>query len=562
LLALPLVVGVGTGEAQARQEIGEFPQENAWWQLTPSVIWDDETFTLEVHIVGRDDVQRVGVYNLESPETTDPVDPTDAEGDFISNYAAVLFDDGTRGDRVAGDGIFSREGLSPARVYWEGQNDSTGTFYGSVRVQYTDGQYADNSAPVFGAVVNSAYRDVFAVEEFGEGLSATAYAFFIDDAAHEVIDDYPVATVYCGTSNFMAYQKLYSVFPDVFDFAAVMPGMQLFRPDGFVENTPYEITVSDSAEHIGTSAIDQTATFGSSGRLRSTIYHSFGDIAIMDHEIAHAWGADIGESLGLVDEDGQHWNDLSDIGGQLGAYYFREDGQAGSFSYNGDGTWRFVDSIESQESDPYAPLELYIMGLLPPGEVPPIHVLSNPDFSDLDRVTAQSYSTVTIEDIMAAEGGERSPAFPDAQTDFTMAFIVTQDRPFSDAAYALFSLLAYDLTAPERFEQGRFFAPFQWATGGRATLDTRLPVDLPVPDLSAMVTTTVTTTTTVPTSTTGAPGTTMPSTSSSAPTTTLQPSQSEDEGSSGLPVVAIILAAVVVAAIGAGLLLRRRGDKG
>ncbi|KKU83326.1 MAG: hypothetical protein UY12_C0039G0008, partial [Parcubacteria group bacterium GW2011_GWA2_47_8b] len=50
--------------------------------------------------------------------------------------------------------------------------------------------------------------------------------------------------------------------------------------------------------------------------------------------------------------------------------------------------------------DEYAPLELYAMGLLPAAEVPPIHILHDPDLTNPERVTVASYDTVTIEDII------------------------------------------------------------------------------------------------------------------------------------------------------------------
>jgi hypothetical protein len=68
-----------------------------------------------------------------------------------------------------------------------------------------------------------------------------------------------------------------------------------------------------------------------------------------------------------------------------------------------------------------------------------------------------------------------------------LAFIVTQDRPYDDAAYAFFSLMSYQLTnqdPPSTYRPS--LAPFYWATGGRATLDTRLPLELTIPRMPGM----------------------------------------------------------------------------
>jgi hypothetical protein len=259
--------------------------------------------------------------------------------------------------------------------------------------------------------------------------------------------------------------------------------MQILRPDGFGENTPYHVSVSNAVRHVGLPIMDNTAQFGSAGRLKGVIYHSFGSLSIFDHEVAHTWGAGIGAPLGLIQEGmagRYHWNAQSDIGGQLGAYYFSDDGLIGHFADNGDGTWRLIPNYEVE---PYAPLELYLMGLIPPEEVPPIHILESPNLSDPQRITAASVRTVRIEDIMAAEGGPREPSAAQSQKDFDLAFIVTQDQPYNDAAYAFFSILSHSLMSRDSPPPGTSLAPFHWATGGRATLNTRLPVDLPEPSV-------------------------------------------------------------------------------
>jgi hypothetical protein len=236
-------------------------------------------------------------------------------------------------------------------------------------------------------VVSSYYKNNFAVKDFGNGLSATKYAFFFPDSNHEVMDHYPVTNVCCGTGNFNAYKKLYSVFPDVFDFDSVMPGMQIYHPGDFGENTPYQVAVKYHVKNIGISNLDRTAEFSSSGKLISTVFHSFGDIAIMDHEITHTWGAFIGNDLGQIESTtGSHWSPYTDIGGQLAYSYQSTSGEyVGYFVDNGDGPWQLIKDADERL---YSPLELYIMGLIPLEQVPPIHILSGIDISNLVYVTA------------------------------------------------------------------------------------------------------------------------------------------------------------------------------
>ncbi len=461
-----LVVGVAIpwGFAQADDE---FPTANAWHRITPSVVWCDDPdslMTIEVHIVGRTDV--VGVEVTDGPE----------------DNRIVLYDDGTHGDATAGDNVFTNSSVQPdCNPNWlKTQHGGAEMWMGMLRVQLSNGREIGHNYGMSAGIVHPDFKDVFDVVDFGNGLSATAYAFFIQDDQYEVFDGYPVAELYCGKGNYEAFLKFYSVMPDDFDFTLLMPGMQMLLPGNHRENTPYDVLVSNSVQNIGMDIMDRTQLFGSAGRLKSMIFHSFGLLAIFDHEVVHSWGPAIGYSLGLVDSSGNqgHWNDMSDIAGQMAAFYFADTGDVGRFFYNGDGTWHLVSN---REIPPYSPLELYIMGLIPPEEVPPIHILQSPDLSDLERITAASYQTITIEQIMAAEGGPRVPSSDEAQKDFTLAFIVTQDVPYNDAAYAFFSLLSYDLMSRDPPHTYGNLAPFYWATGGRATLDTRLPVDVPDP---------------------------------------------------------------------------------
>ncbi len=467
-LALTLVV-LALLPAHPAAADDEFPQENAWSRATPSIVWcndPESTTTLEVHIVGRNDVVRVWITGLVW---------SDDEG------RGELYDDGTHGDLTARDNVFTLTDIVlPCNPDFVAGQGGYNRWMGDLRVELDNGTQTGNNYGIMAGMVHTDYKGVFEIQDFGGGLSATAYAFFIQDSNYEVMDGYPLASVTCGKSNFMAYRKLYSVLPDAFDFALVMPGLQIFRPADLAENVPYDVLVSNAVENIGMDIMDNSAEFGSAGRLKSAIYHSFGDVQIFDHEVAHTWGAAIGQSLGLVNEDWDvnqgHWDEMVDVQGQLGAYYFDPGGDIGHFAFNDDETWRL---IANTEVEPYSPLELYVMGLIPPEEVPPIHILSNPNTTDLSRITA-TYQTVTIDQIIQAEGGARSPTYAESQKDFNLAFIVTQDLPYNDAAYAYFSLLARSLETTDP-PDGCCLAPFYWATGGRATLTSRLPVDLPDP---------------------------------------------------------------------------------
>jgi hypothetical protein len=475
-----IVLGIGAPSLSASaspKPMEEFPHKNFWVSFTPSVVWCGDaqsTTTIEVHIVGRSDVRTVWMANLAATGDDPPLKPFDD-----SSKGLLFYNDGSHGDAQAGDNVFTHDGIvlpcTPSSI----PNSGLTNFWGYVRVELADGRLLGESYGNIAGIVHPKYKQAFSVRDLGDNLSATAYALFIQDARHEVMDDYPVANVYCGTSNFMAYRKLYSVLPDSFDFALVMPGMQLYRTGDFYENVPYEISVSNSVEHIGMDPDNNTANFGSAGRLKSIVFHSFGDVFVSTHEIGHTWGMFLGSSLGLVDTTyGGHWSASTDIGGVMATYYPDGAGNYGRFSYNGDETWRWISNMEW---DIFSPLELYAMGLIPSEEVPPVHILQSPDLTNLGRITAKSYTTLPIGQIMAAEGGERIPSNTESQKDFNVAFIVSQDNAYNDAAYAFFSLLSYRLTSKSAPDPQTRFMSFYWATGGRGTLNSRLPVDVADP---------------------------------------------------------------------------------
>lgn len=442
---------------------GSFPQKNAWTQSTPSVVWAGDPSsltTLEVHIVKRSDIKRVWLTSLGSDE---------------SEGRRELYDDGTHGDRKAGDRVFTlAEVLLPSNPANLDLNGGACEWWGFLRVETEDGRMLGNNFGMIMGMVDPAYKDTFPVTDFGKGLSATPYAFFIQDSGHEVISSYPVSKVTCGTGNYNAYKKLYSVYPDAFDFASLMPGMQLFRPKDLAESVPYCILVSNKVKNIGLPLMDRTKRFGSSGRLTSVQYNSFGCVDVADHEICHTWGMALGKKLGLLGDRGDvslgHWNSLSDASGQMGAFFFSGD-KVGRFAYNGDGTWRLVPNFAVV---PYSPLELYVMGLIPSAEIPDIHLLEDPDLSNPERIIAKSYQTFTAEEIVKNAGGERIPFAGESRKDFRLAFIVTQDLPYNDAAYAYFSLLSLRLMDSNPPDGVSRLAPFHWATGGRASLSTFL----------------------------------------------------------------------------------------
>jgi hypothetical protein len=148
-----------------------------------------------------------------------------------------LVDDGTNGDRISGDGIYT---VSNVHIITDFMPLSFGTHATSgpeYIVEKTDGS-SKSSYLSLGIIAEDLN---YSAVELADGLFATRYAFFIEDPEGIVLDtkDWPLGNVRCGKENYEATKKLYSVLPDNFDFVIVMPAHPIFNPSNYGENTPY-----------------------------------------------------------------------------------------------------------------------------------------------------------------------------------------------------------------------------------------------------------------------------------------------------------------------------------
>jgi hypothetical protein len=203
---------------------------------------------------------------------------------------------------------------------------------------------------------------------------------------------------------------------------------------------------------------DDTAEYGSQGRLKSfltmknlkvweddPLENTFGPatstLSVLTHEFGHTWIAFIDPPV-LLTQDRAHWN-----------FFLHTDGSllgGNDIQDNGDGSF-----ITLAPKNIYGPLDLYLMGLLKPEDVPPTFLVTDPHDLDLpppyDQQTITSdqlqsiYSLgdvgfrgdkqeVRIEDIIAVNGA-RIPDAESSQKDFRTAFILLamgEDGPTPD----------------------------------------------------------------------------------------------------------------------------------
>lgn len=209
------------------------------------------------------------------------------------------------------------------------------------------------------------------------------------------------------------------------------------------------------------------------------------------HETLHYWSMFLSPSFGFGrDRDqsfGAHWG-VASVNGQHGGFDLDTlrcanpaDAQPPRCMPDADGVTRitvgtFGPNANGGDSRPYAPIELYLMGLVTRAEAGgPFLVLDGAHFVSNDAMTHRmtfeitGSHTVSLDDIVRAHG-ERAPATAEERA-FRSAFVVFSAAPVTsqrmDALERWASILGGDTPHAQLYS-------FERATGGRATMSTRL----------------------------------------------------------------------------------------
>lgn len=272
-----------------------------------------------------------------------------------------------------------------------------------------------------------------------------------------------------------ALELFYDVFPDEFDFVFFFTEVEGSSASGI--HTPM------NRPAIPGTGIDSAYSNprSPSSTLRSAISLRLGSNGPTLHEVLHYWAVNLSTDLGFYRS---HWQ-YAGVNGQLGGfdpdtlYCQTPAGTRPPCTPEGDGTTIYVVDhfggiANGGDSVPYAPLELYLMGLIPSEEVPPtpifVDVVEDELVEGIRIIRAQELRIVEIEDIIA-EHGARTLKTEDERA-FRAAFVlVTEEEPttaqieMADKWVAMFG--CHD---PERW-----LYCFEEATDGLATMDVILP---------------------------------------------------------------------------------------
>lgn len=262
-------------------------------------------------------------------------------------------------------------------------------------------------------------------------------------------------------------RTLYRSFEDDFDFLMVA-----FADDEAVPiREGRTVHARNTVEGLGLPVGQRSAEFGSERRLVAVLKlaaHRHLDSQLPLHEIAHLWGQYVLEDTG----SDAHWG-FSGVGGHLGGWApgTLEEAGAGTWLARGPGVEAgFTLHGMIGEPRPYAPLELYLMGLLPPDSVPSFERALDAEWlnESLGLFRASGVRTVTVEEIVERHDA-RSPSYRDAPRSFRGLYAVISSEPLDDA---LRNRIDRDVAEFARSgpREARRYLNFWEATEGRGTL--------------------------------------------------------------------------------------------
>lgn len=274
-------------------------------------------------------------------------------------------------------------------------------------VSQTDGdgtENMDDDTPTDGAIT---FEENFVLEEGGNLLS---YVLPQVDYNKFIQGDGDLTLI---------TEKVYQYLEDDFDIIVIL-SIEETQPDGlFFGRSSF---IKNEVIGIGASIFNNTAAYGSQGKLKSIIYMPRTEYIVRGpflHEIAHTWG-----NYGFLSTSiGGHWG-YAGTAGQLGG--FDELIDLGSNTYRGrlNGNDGFGTNANGGNTVPYGNIELYIMGLIGPDALEPVQIAANPAATGTwGEFTADAIETITAADIIA-QHGDRVPSEQNSQKDFKALTII------------------------------------------------------------------------------------------------------------------------------------------
>lgn len=371
-------------------------------------------------------------------------------------------DDGQGGDDSAGDGVFTAvftPAYTPPLLQLNGKVGSL-----ALLIKAADAQGAtvitDRGYNYLDAYIGAIKREeVPVLTPLDSVASATSHILSLV-RPHAFARDWWSRTEYAC----MVYDR----FKDDFDFL-VLRGVGMQPTE---ETWANSLHMSNATLGIGVRSMTQSLAYtGSDGRLKTILYsHGGNAFPAFLHELGHhaCFFLDH-QDLPLSDGRGHITRPKSHVGQDDFAQHLIENA-SGDFvlGLKGVGTY----------NNPYSMLELYLMGLVGPSDVPPEHFVFDPAY--LNRplgivVPRDKTRRVTIDDIVRIYG-PRVPDVTQSPKAFRLLHVVVSDRALKPAELLLeHTVAAFAESKPEGAAATMPPLTFWVATGGRGSVTTLLP---------------------------------------------------------------------------------------
>jgi hypothetical protein len=404
------------------------------------------------------DQSRVANVVLEAKVTGSPSTvklQLEATGSEIS-----MVDDGSGDDVTAGDGVYTVSIAMTHILFNFTADDVYRNFIGFLRpysgATYTK-QYNIFVDIIDASVPSVTITPVSASVQYSEYLvNIVRPVFFID---------FDISTL---------LQQFYTHFEDHYDFVNVI------YDHSYIQNR-HHFGIKNEVQNIGHSLFDNTAAYGSSGRLQGcTVFPNTtlfdGASPTYQHELGHQWINFI--SLVPLNVAIPHWP-LSDLASGIMGWGNAPGGQGLNFNYDlvpAGANYNLVTNTNPKE---FKDLSLYLMGFAPASSVGSHFVFDDQSQSIAGGTLNGPVTMVTISDITGSMGS-RIPNHTNSQKRFRIAtIIVSRDGLLSADAMRLYDYFSQraEGTAIVPFSSGFLKGnskPFYLSTQQKGELDTRI----------------------------------------------------------------------------------------
>ncbi len=342
-----------------------------------------------------------------------------------------LRDDGVSPDKVAGDRIYSIN--VPLANLIMAPDDVFRPFLGFMKV-WTGTMVAVR----YNMFLPVAAPDIPRMPILEDSSTMRHTAYVVNILAPEA---FPASTSATLGGFGSATQKFYQRFGDDYDVLNIV-----WASPSFFQNRDHSI-VKNTTRGIGLAQSDNSAAYSSKGTLIGIT--RFPSVAFLDgaeagnqHEFGHQWINYL--NFAPLASGVPHWPISTMASGTMG-FSIPPTNEGGNFPCLLSKDSGGIKLTPNNAAPVFADLDLYLMGLLAPGQVGENIVISDPTQAAFvmthcdGRIYMGPFTTLTVQDVINAAGA-RAPDNGNSKKQFRLATILmTRDKLLDDDAMAFFS---------------------------------------------------------------------------------------------------------------------------